>query len=140
MKTLKKRYNCVVGFSGHTIGIMAAIAAVALGASIIEKHITLGRANKGTDHAASLEPEALGRYVRNIRAIEAAMARDTTPVLPDQQTDARLDLAEEAAVQRDVVIEKNVRPVVPDLRPEDIIHARVLSRYPQPREHVPLQP
>jgi len=90
IERLRQRLDVLVGFSDHTIGIHLGVAAVQVGACVIEKHITLARANKGTDHAASLEPEALGRYVRNIRAIEAAMARDTEPVLPDDQTVERL--------------------------------------------------
>lgn len=73
MKTLKEKYNCVVGYSGHTIGIMAPIAAVALGASIIEKHITLARYMKGTDQSCSLEFQGLYRVVRDIRNLELAM-------------------------------------------------------------------
>ncbi|HEG42742.1 MAG TPA: shikimate dehydrogenase [Phycisphaerales bacterium] len=62
-----------IGYSDHSIGIVVPVAAVALGASIIEKHITLNRSMKGSDHAGSLEPEGLWRIVRDIRNIEKAM-------------------------------------------------------------------
>ena len=63
----------IIGYSDHSIGIVVPVAAVALGANIIEKHITLNRSMKGSDHAGSLEPEGLWRMVRDIRNIEKAM-------------------------------------------------------------------
>ena len=74
--TLKKRYDCIVGASDHTIGIMIPVVAVALGAKIIEKHITLHRYMKGTDHAGSLEPDGIKRVVRDIRNFEKALGSD----------------------------------------------------------------
>lgn len=70
---LKKRYEGRVkgiGFSGHHLGIAIDVAAVAMGATVIERHFTLDRTMKGTDHAASLEPEGMRRLVRDIRAFE----------------------------------------------------------------------
>jgi N-acetylneuraminate synthase len=72
---LKERYQGKVkgiGFSGHHLGIALDIAAVAMGAAVIERHFTLDRTSKGTDHAASLEPEGMRRLVRDIRAFEQA--------------------------------------------------------------------
>jgi N-acetylneuraminate synthase len=63
-----------VGYSGHHLGIAADIAAVALGATWIERHFTLDRTMKGTDHSASLEPSGLTKLVRDIRAVEKALA------------------------------------------------------------------
>ncbi|GAB4338304.1 MAG: N-acetylneuraminate synthase family protein [Calditrichia bacterium] len=71
--TLQKRYNLNVGYSGHTIGIVMPVVAAALGAVVVEKHITLARYMKGTDHAGSLEPDGLRRVVRDIRNLEKAM-------------------------------------------------------------------
>lgn len=62
-----------VGFSGHHLGIAADIAAYTLGASWIERHFTLDRTWKGTDHAASLEPDGLRRLVRDLHAVERAL-------------------------------------------------------------------
>lgn len=73
IKTLKKKYKCIVGSSDHTVGIMIPVAAVAYGARIVEKHITLHRYMKGTDHAGSLEPDGIKRVVRDIRNLEKAM-------------------------------------------------------------------
>jgi N,N'-diacetyllegionaminate synthase len=72
MQTLRSEFNCVVGFSDHTIGTLASVAAVAMGASIIEKHLTLDRSMAGPDHAASMEPADFASMVRDIRAVEAA--------------------------------------------------------------------
>jgi len=71
---LKKNYsNYKIGFSDHTIGISAPIAAVAMGAEIIEKHITIDRRMKGTDHAGSLGPDGVYRMIRDIRITELEM-------------------------------------------------------------------
>ena len=68
-----RRYAVPVGYSDHTRGIVVSVAAVALGACVIEKHFTLDRAAPGPDHAASLEPEGLRRLCRDIRKVEAAL-------------------------------------------------------------------
>jgi len=77
MKTLRDKYNCVVGYSGHTVGIVIPVVAVALGASIVEKHITLARHMKGTDHSSSLEFQGLYRVVRDIRNLELALGEES---------------------------------------------------------------
>lgn len=71
--TLKEKFNVDVGYSDHTNGIEVPIAAVAMGASIIEKHFTLDRKMEGPDHKASLEPYELRQMVDGIRQIEEAM-------------------------------------------------------------------
>ena len=74
IETLRKRYpGRPVGYSGHEIGIPESLAAVALGARIVERHVTLSRAMWGSDHAASLEPEGLRRLVGYIRTVEEAL-------------------------------------------------------------------
>jgi N-acetylneuraminate synthase len=67
---LKARYGIPVGYSGHETGIASSTAAVAMGACVIERHITLDRARWGSDQAASLEPSGLSRLLRDIRLIE----------------------------------------------------------------------
>ncbi len=69
----RRRFDCPVGFSGHTEEIETTPAAVALGACYVERHITLDRNMWGSDHAASVEPHDFKRLVCNIRAIEAAL-------------------------------------------------------------------
>ncbi len=73
MKTLADEYGVVVGYSGHEVGLQVTLAAVAMGAAFVERHVTLDRAMWGSDHAASVEPGGLSRLVRDIRVIEAAM-------------------------------------------------------------------
>jgi N-acetylneuraminate synthase len=73
MQTLKTAFGLPVGYSDHTPGIDIAIAAVALGAEVIEKHFTLDRSLPGPDHAASLEPGELQQMVAAIRHVEAAL-------------------------------------------------------------------
>tara|TARA_B100000927_G_scaffold213923_1_gene174335 strand:+ start:2257 stop:3279 length:1023 start_codon:yes stop_codon:yes gene_type:complete len=74
MKTIKEKLDVSIGYSDHTLGIEVPIAAVALGAEVIEKHITLDRGMKGPDHKASLEPNELKQMVKSIRNIEKAIS------------------------------------------------------------------
>ena len=71
--TLKKEFGCEVGYSDHTQGVEIPIAAVAVGATIIEKHFTLDRNMEGPDHKASLEPDELKQMIIGIRKVEKAM-------------------------------------------------------------------
>ena len=73
MQTLSATFKVPVGFSDHTLGIEIALAAVALGARVIEKHITLDKELPGPDHRASLEPHELRNLIKNIRTIEKAL-------------------------------------------------------------------
>ena len=73
LKTFSEAFEVAVGYSDHTTGIAAPLAAVALGASVIEKHFTLDRNQEGPDHAASLEPSELAEMVQGIRHIEMAL-------------------------------------------------------------------
>lgn len=73
MGTLRDRYRVPVGYSGHETGLSTTVAAVALGACVVERHITLDRSMWGSDQAASVEPEGLRRLVRDIRAVERAL-------------------------------------------------------------------
>ncbi len=73
MLTLKEAFKCQVGYSDHTMGTEIPVAAVAIGAEIIEKHFTLDRTMEGPDHKASLEPAELKQMVEQIRHIETAL-------------------------------------------------------------------
>ena len=73
MVTMRDAFGVEVGYSDHTLGYEVAVAAVALGAVVIEKHLTLDRESAGPDHAASLEPEEFANMVRAIRNIEIAL-------------------------------------------------------------------
>jgi len=73
IQTMAMAFQVPVGYSDHTLGIEVALAAVALGACVIEKHLTLDRGLPGPDHRASLEPDELAVLVRSIRTVEAAL-------------------------------------------------------------------
>ena len=73
IKTLKDRYNCEVGYSGHEFGLTTTIASVCLGANIIERHITIDRTMWGTDQMCSVEPQGLIKLVRGARELQAAL-------------------------------------------------------------------
>ncbi|WP_411350359.1 N-acetylneuraminate synthase [Paenibacillus sp. WLX2291] len=92
---MKQTYAKIVGYSDHTIGIEAAVAAVALGAKVIEKHFTLDRNLPGPDHKASLEPIELASLIHSIRNIEQALGDGIKRCMPsemDTRTVARKSL------------------------------------------------
>lgn len=77
MDSYKKTFDCLVGYSSHDVGTVVVVAAVAMGAKIVEKHFTLNKSWKGSDHSASLEPDELKEMCLNIRRIEKAMGNPT---------------------------------------------------------------
>lgn len=81
----RERYGCVVGYSGHELGIAIPPVAVALGARIVERHFTVDRTLRGRDHAASLEPDGLRKLVRDIRHVEEAMGSAEKVIVPDER-------------------------------------------------------
>jgi sialic acid synthase SpsE len=82
--TLKDRFGVPVGYSGHERGLQISIAAVAMGAVAIERHITLDRTMWGSDQAASVEPQGLAHLVRDIRVVEQAMGDGVKRVFPGE--------------------------------------------------------
>jgi sialic acid synthase SpsE len=91
LATLRQRYGRLVGFSDHSVGWLLPPVAVALGAVIVEKHLTLDRALPGSDQACSLEPHEFAQMVRNIREVEQALGRADKPI-PAQVTAVRAKL------------------------------------------------
>ncbi|MBU4192691.1 MAG: N-acetylneuraminate synthase family protein [Proteobacteria bacterium] len=89
MEGLRERYGLPVGYSGHEQGIGPSVAAVALGACVVERHFTLDKTLKGTDHQASLEPEELARMVGMIQEVEKAMRVKGKKVFPEEQAAAK---------------------------------------------------
>lgn len=73
IQTLKERYAVPVGYSGHEVGLQTTLAAVLMGACMVERHTTLDRAMWGSDQAASVEPHGITRLVRDIRVVERAL-------------------------------------------------------------------
>jgi len=81
---LARRYGVPIGYSGHEVGLAATVAAVALGAAAVERHLTLDRAMWGSDQAASIEPHGFERLVKDIRAVELALGDGVKRVYPSE--------------------------------------------------------
>ena len=85
MLELRRLYpDLQIGYSGHETGLATTVAAVALGAQYIERHITLNRASWGSDHAASIEPSGFVRLVKDARAVEASLGDGFKKVEPGE--------------------------------------------------------
>lgn len=112
MLTLKEKFGVEVGYSDHTKGIEIAIAAVAMGAVVIEKHFTLDRNMQGPDHKASLEPDELKKMILSIRHIEKAFG--TGEKKPAEIEKENIKIARKSIVAKcdiqagDILTEKNI--------------------------------
>ena len=84
--TLSNMFNCPIGYSGHEVGLPTTVAAVALHACFVERHITLDRAMWGSDQAASVEPQSFDRLVKYIRTVESALGDGVKRVYPGEKT------------------------------------------------------
>ena len=84
--TLKSMYHCPIGYSGHEVGLVPSAVAVALGACLVERHITLDRAMWGSDHAASVEPQGMEQLVKYIRVTEAGLGDGVKKVYDSEQS------------------------------------------------------
>jgi N,N'-diacetyllegionaminate synthase len=103
MDSLRERFDCPVGFSDHTTGITVAVAAIARGATILEKHFTVDRSLPGPDHRASLDPTELTALVAAVRQVEAALGdghKRPTPAELPTRTVARKSLVAARALRR----------------------------------------
>ena len=85
LKWLKEKYNCEVGYSGHEYGLTSSSAAIYLGATIIERHITLDRTMYGSDQSASLEKEGIRRLVRDVRNMSSILGSGEKVVLAEEK-------------------------------------------------------
>lgn len=112
MQSIQKAFGVAVGYSDHTVGIEVAIAAVAMGASVIEKHFTIDRNLAGPDHKASLEPNELKSMVTSIRNIEFALGDGVKRITPSEAKNkpiARKSLVAKCAISRgDVFTAENL--------------------------------
>ncbi|MFN3829622.1 N-acetylneuraminate synthase [Tepidimonas ignava] len=90
MVTLSRAFGLPVGYSDHTMGIEVALAAAALGATVIEKHLTLDRTMPGPDHAASLEPDEMAALVRGVAVVSAALGDGVKRPQPCEEDTARV--------------------------------------------------
>ena len=85
IQTLKEKYQCEVGYSGHEFGLTTTIASVCLGAKIIERHITLDRTMWGTDQMCSVEPQGLIKLVRGVKELSLALGDGVKRVTEAEQ-------------------------------------------------------
>ena len=110
METMRKVFEVEVGYSDHTKGIEVPIAAVALGATIIEKHFTLDRSMEGPDHKASLEPQELSTMVSSIRHIEQSLGTGVKEPSPSEVKNikvARKSIVSSRAISKGEVFSVN---------------------------------
>lgn len=112
MLALKERFGVAVGYSDHTLGIEAPIAAVALGAAVIEKHFTLDKNMQGPDHKASLDPHELKAMVTSIRNIELALGdsikRPSKSEIPNKEVARKSIMARRNIVKGEIFTEENL--------------------------------
>jgi len=112
MLTLREKFDCQVGFSDHSVGIHLAVAAVAMGATVIEKHLTIDRDLPGPDHKASLEPNEFKNLVEQVRDLENAFGdgtkRPTEVELKNRKIARRSLVALKAIKTGDVFTSENV--------------------------------
>lgn len=114
--SMKEVFDCIVGLSDHTMGSAVAGAGVALGAKIVEKHLTLRRSDGGADAAFSMEPQEFKEMVDNIRLIEKAVGRVTYDLTPKQKKSrehARSLFVAEDMKAGDIFTQENLRSVRP---------------------------
>ncbi len=114
---LKNYSDYTIGYSDHTIGIATPVAAVAMGAEIIEKHITIDRRMKGTDQAGSLGPDGVHRMVRDIRILDQSMGIEDIFIVPETES-AKIKLERSIATinlikKGDVIKEENIHMLSP---------------------------
>ena len=103
IKYLQKNYGqYTIGFSDHTIGISTPLAAVAMGAEIIEKHITIDRRMKGTDQKGSLGADGIYRMVRDIRVLEMSFGKEEIFIEPSV-------MASRVKLERSIATNKNLK-------------------------------
>lgn len=139
ISTLSRRFGLPIGLSDHTMGHTAAVAAVALGAAMVEKHFILRRSQGGADSAFSMEPEEFAAMVRAIREVEDALGDGVLKLAPSQEASRRnrrsLFVAEDIRKGEELTL-RNVRSIRPGagLPPEEL--ERVLGK--RARQDLPM--
>ncbi len=119
IQTMKQAFNVPVGYSDHTVGVEAAIAAAALGACCVEKHFTLDRKMPGPDHLASIEPYELEMMVKGMRAAYVALGDGNKRPVPCEEANRLL-------IRKSIVVRKDL-PVGYLLKEEDLAYKRPLG-------------
>ena len=123
--SMEETFDCITGLSDHTMGFAVAGAAVAVGAKVVEKHLTLSRADGGADAAFSMEPEEFRQMVEHIRIIEKALGKVTYELTPKQKASrdhARSLFVAQDMKAGDVFTPQNLRSVRPSCGPVSYTH------------------
>ena len=128
MDTLREHFSCPVGLSDHTLGIEIALAAVARGAVIVEKHLTLGKELSGPDHQASLDPDEFAALVRAVRLVEAALGDGIKRPMPSEDDTRAVARKSLVAVRRILAGERLTADLVALKRPGTGISPAELDR------------
>ncbi len=126
--TMKKKFEVPVGYSDHTLGYEVSLAAVSLGACVIEKHLTLDNRMQGPDHKASLDPDTFKKMVISIRNIEESFGDDIKKVLPREKSTkniARRSIVAVNDIPKGKLIDQNDIDV---LRPYGGIHPKYFNK------------
>lgn len=140
MKTLTKAFKLPVGYSDHVLSNEVALAAVALGATVIEKHFTLDRTMPGPDHKASLEPAELASLIKGIRTIESALGDGRKQPAPSEESNRKLarkslvtaqELRAGTTLTREMVLSRRPSTGLSPKNIEKVIGAKLLVDLPK---------
>lgn len=129
--TLAKTYDCLVGISDHTMGSIVSAGSVALGVKMVEKHLTLRRADGGPDSAFSMEPEEFAQMVKDIRIMEKALGSSEYRLTPTQELEhggSRSLFAVKDITQGETLTPENVRSIRPGTGLHTMYYEQVLGR------------
>ena len=130
--TLAKTYDCIAGISDHTMGSIVSAGAVALGAKMVEKHLTLRRADGGPDGAFSMEPEEFATRVRDIRTLEKALGTDEYVLTDTQKLEhngSRSLFVVKDIKAGEVLTPDNIRSIRPGIGMHTMHYEEVLGRH-----------
>ena len=129
--TLRDEYDCLVGLSDHSMGSTVPIGAAALGIKMVEKHLTLKRADGGVDSGFSMEPHEFKEMVDNIRIIEKALGNSEYGLTPAQMNERHLSrsLFVSADVKAgDIITDENIKSVRPGVGLHTKYYSEVLGK------------
>jgi len=121
--TLAKTYGCLTGLSDHTMGTAVAVGSIALGAKMVEKHLTLHRSDGGPDSAFSMEPEEFAKMVQDIRIVEKALGSSEYKLTPTQELEhggSRSLFVVKDIAAGEILTPDNIRSI----RPGDGLHTK----------------
>lgn len=130
--TLETTFDCMVGLSDHTMGSAVAVGSIALGARVIEKHLTLSRADGGPDGSFSMEPAEFKEMVTNIRIMEKALGTKDYHITPKQEIErksSRSLFAVKPIAEGELFTADNIRSIRPGYGLAPIYYKEILGKY-----------